>query len=481
MENTKESRRKIKITLLITTLLFFAALGGALLLRQQIPLIREKRLNEALEQGDLARARELAAELGDEEKAHAFLVECDYREALTLMDEGRWEEADALLSAAAGYRDAAGKKNECAYQIAAQYADAGQWEEAEARFLALGGYGDALERYDECRFRRAQELEAKGAVSEAAALYSLLGDYPGARERLFAMAAAVTGIEDPEAAVAALQGQTPEELAHIAVLGEQREALPRGVVAVGFYHTVGLCADGTVLACGDNSFGQCEVAGFRDIKAVDAGAYHSLLLHADGTVSAVGRGSEGQCEVAEWKNVVQIAAGDYASFGLCADGTLLCTGYNDYSVPESWRGLRAVTAGSYNVAALRQDGSAWVDPALNGGEALQGMVDLAVNTGFGVGVLADGSVVGTAFTLDGWEDVLAVSASGTVVLGLRDDGHVLCHAFRQRDLLPLDGVSDAVAIAAGGTHSAVVLRDGSVLVFGDTSLGQGDTASWKLF
>ena len=481
MEHRRDNRKAIILTLLITTLLFFAALGGALLLRQQIPVIREKRLNEALEQGDLARARELAAELGDEEKARGYLTECDYREALALMDEARWEEAETLLSAAAGYGDAADRKNECAYQIAAQYADAEQWEEAETRFLALGGYRDALERYDECRFRRAQALEESGAVSEAAALYSLLGDYPGARERLFAMAAAVTGIEDPEAAVAALQGQTPEELAHIAALGRQREALPRGVIAVGFYHTLGLCADGTVLACGDNSFGQCEVSAFRDVTQVAAGAWHSLLLHSDGTVSAVGRDSEGQCDVAEWKNVVQIAAGDYASFGLRADGTLLCTGYNDYSVPESWRGLRAVTAGSYYAAALRQDGSAWIDPALNGGEALQGLVDLAVNTGFGLGLRADGSVVGVGFEPEGWEDILSVSASGTVVLGLRADGHVLCHAFRQRDLLPLDGVSEAVAIAAGGTHSAVVLRDGSVLVFGDTSRGQGDTGSWKLF
>ncbi len=481
MENTQSNRRGLLITLLITTLLFFAAVGGALLLHRQMPVIREKRLIAALEQGDLTQARELAARLGDEEKAHAYLVQCDYREALALMDEARWEEADALLSAAAGYEDAAERRTECAYQIALSLADEGRWDEAEARFLALSGYRDALERYDTCRFRRAQALEAEGSVSAAAALYSQLGDYPGAQERLTAMATAVTGIEDPAAAVAALQGQTPEELAHMAALSEQREALPRGVVAVGFYHTLGLCADGSVLACGDNSFGQCEVAAFHDAKAVAAGAYHSLILHADGTVSAVGRGTEGQCAVSGWKNVVQIAAGDYASFGLCSDGTLLCTGYNDYSVPESWRGLRFVTAGSYHVAALRQDGGAWVDPVLQGGDALQGLVDLAVNTGFGVGVLADGSVVGSAFSPEGWDDILAVSASGTVVLGLRADVRVLCHAFRDRDRLPLEAVTDAVAVAAGGTHSAVVLRDGSVLVFGDTDRGQGDTGSWKLF
>jgi alpha-tubulin suppressor-like RCC1 family protein len=34
------------------------------------------------------------------------------------------------------------------------------------------------------------------------------------------------------------------------------------LVAAGEFHTVGLKADGTVVAVGDNSFGQCNVGGW---------------------------------------------------------------------------------------------------------------------------------------------------------------------------------------------------------------------------
>ncbi len=481
-DNTENDlpRGKLILTLAVTTLVFFTLLGGAVWLHFQIPVFRENRVLDALERGDLAQARSYAAELDDKSKTQEYLQECDYREARSLMDEQRWEEAARLFSASAGYRDAASLKTECEYELALAFAGQEQWEEAETRFLALSGYRDAMERYNECRFRRALLLEESGRLREAAALYLQLGDFGPAKERLYSMAKAATGIEDSEAAIAALQGQTPEEMLHLMELGSCRESLPCGIVDVGFYHTVGLAADGTVLACGDDSFGQCQVSGIRNAAAVAAGAYHTLILHTDGHVSAVGRNSEAQCEVSDWQDIVQIAAGDYASFGLRADGSIVCTGYNDYQKTAGWRDLTAIAAGSYNVAGLRRDGGAWVYPAVEGGDALNGLVAIAVNTGFGLGLRPDGSLVGSAFVPEGWTDLVAIAASGTVVLGLRMDGTVLCHAFRARDALPLSEVTDAVAIAAGGTHSAVVCRDGRVLVFGEVSRGQGDTGSWLL-
>ena len=473
-------RREIVKTLAVTTLVFFAVLGGLLLLHRQLPALREKALVSALEEGRYDRARSLADKLGDGEKTREYLVQCDYREALSRMEGEDWEAAARLFLAATGYQDATEKKKECDYRAACALADAGRWEEAEERFFALGEYSDAAQRYDACRYERAAALAGSGALSDAAALYAALGDYRDAEAHLRSLAVALTGIEDEETAMNALQGLTPEMLIRMSELSAQRETLPRGVVDVGFYHTVGLASDGGVLACGDNSYGQCELSGIRDAVAVAAGAYHSVVLHADGTVTACGRDSEGQCDTASWRNVVQIAAADYASFGLCADGSLLCVGYNDYDAPSGWQGLSLVRGGSYNVGALRQDGSARVYPALSGGDVLTGLVELSLNTGYAVGVRADGGVVATAFTLDGWEDILSVSASGTLVLGLRADGTVLCHAFRDRDALDLRSVTGAVAIAAGGTHSAVVLRDGSVRVFGESDRGQADTEGWRL-
>jgi alpha-tubulin suppressor-like RCC1 family protein len=74
-------------------------------------------------------------------------------------------------------------------------------------------------------------------------------------------------------------------------------------IAAGSLHTVGLKADGTVVATGDNAFGQCEVGDWRGIVAVAAGCAHTVGLKADGTVVATGDNAHGQCEVGGWSDI----------------------------------------------------------------------------------------------------------------------------------------------------------------------------------
>ena len=74
-------------------------------------------------------------------------------------------------------------------------------------------------------------------------------------------------------------------------------------VAAGGSHTVGLKADGKVVAVGSNAYGQCDVSGWTDIVAVLAGGYHTVGLKADGTVVAVGDNEYGQCDVSGWANI----------------------------------------------------------------------------------------------------------------------------------------------------------------------------------
>ena len=74
-------------------------------------------------------------------------------------------------------------------------------------------------------------------------------------------------------------------------------------VAAGGFHTVGLKADGTVVAAGRNNHGQCGVSGWTDIVAVAAGGGHTVGLKADGTVAAVGYNGYGQCDVSGWTDI----------------------------------------------------------------------------------------------------------------------------------------------------------------------------------
>ena len=49
-------------------------------------------------------------------------------------------------------------------------------------------------------------------------------------------------------------------------------------VSVGLYHIIGLKADGTVVATGENDYGQCDVDSWTDIAAVSAGYEHTVGL-----------------------------------------------------------------------------------------------------------------------------------------------------------------------------------------------------------
>ena len=51
------------------------------------------------------------------------------------------------------------------------------------------------------------------------------------------------------------------------------------------------------MATGKNDDGQCNVSDWKDIIAVSAGYHHTVGLKADGTVVATGSNSYGQCDV----------------------------------------------------------------------------------------------------------------------------------------------------------------------------------------
>ena len=74
-------------------------------------------------------------------------------------------------------------------------------------------------------------------------------------------------------------------------------------VSAGWNHTVGLRADGTVVATGSNDYGECDTDSWTDIVAVSTGAFHTVGLRSDGTVVATGSNDSGQCDVSSWTNI----------------------------------------------------------------------------------------------------------------------------------------------------------------------------------
>ena len=125
-------------------------------------------------------------------------------------------------------------------------------------------------------------------------------------------------------------------------------------ISAGYYHTLALKEDGTVLAWGQNNNGQLgdgtnedrhepvQVTGLSEIAAIAAGVNHNAVLKADGSVWCWGRNSWGELgnniyqpsnmpvAVADLSDVIDVAVGYAHSLALKADGTLWAWGGNWY-------------------------------------------------------------------------------------------------------------------------------------------------------
>ena len=130
-------------------------------------------------------------------------------------------------------------------------------------------------------------------------------------------------------------------------------------ISAGDFHTVGLKADGTVIAIGWNNNGQCNTDSWHDIIAISAGGDHTVGLKRGGTVIAIGGNDYGQCNVNSWNNIIAISAGSSYTLGLRKDGTVIAVGDNDYGQcnVDSWTDIIAISSGCYHMLGLKKDGT----------------------------------------------------------------------------------------------------------------------------
>ena len=194
-----------------------------------------------------------------------------YRKADELLAAGDYEGALAQFEAAGGYGDAAERVWMTHYAYAEALLDEGDYNGALAQFEAAGGYGDAAERVWMTHYAYAEALLGQGDIAGAAVQFGAADAYEDAWERSFAL---------------------------------WNKIAVRETVSAGGSHTVGLKADGTVVAVGDNGHGQCDVDGWTDIVAVSAEDFHTVGLKADGTVVAVGYNGDGRCDVDGWTDIL---------------------------------------------------------------------------------------------------------------------------------------------------------------------------------
>jgi alpha-tubulin suppressor-like RCC1 family protein len=145
--------------------------------------------------------------------------------------------------------------------------------------------------------------------------------------------------------------------------GSSLYAFLSNVVSIvqGAQHIVVLKNDGTVIAFGNNTYGQTNVpVGLSNVIAIAAGANHSLALRGDGTIIGWGLNGNGQTTIPlGLSNVVAICSGYAHSMALRADGTVVAWGSNvngQTNVPAGLSNVIAIAAGPAFSMALIGNG-----------------------------------------------------------------------------------------------------------------------------
>ncbi len=482
LKEAQEQKKAAAKTKRTTTI----ALGAATVVIAVVLLITKV----IIPSSNYSKAEEMLA-VGEYDGAiEAFTALGDYKDAAERITQIEEQQENERLAREAAEEEA---RNAQAYADAEALLANGDYDGAAEAFEALGGYQDAAARAQDCPYIEAERLLAQGKTAEASIAFGRIAGYKDALERSFALRAS----NDPTIIA---------ESDHIVALKEDGTAVAIGnneygqcdvadwtnLVAIdaGFLYTVGLKADGTVLAAGYNDDGRCNVSDWTDITAIRAGSYHTVGLKTNGTVVAVGDNDLGQCDVADWTDITAISAGENHTVGLKADGTVVAVGYNDDGRcnVSDWTDITAIRAGSYHTVGLKADGT-----VVAAGNNKDGQCDVSDWTDIvaikatykhTVGLKADGTVVAVGFNEYGqcdvsdWTDIIAIDAATFHTVGLKADGTVVAIGNNGDGQCNVSDWKDIVAVNAGGWDTVGLKADGTVVVVGGNVDDKCNASSW---
>ena len=446
----------------------------------------------------------------------------DYKAAQERMDAGAYVEAAEAFEALGNYQDSAAKVQEANYQAAQSLLDTGAYDRAAEAFSELGNYKDSPQKAEDAvhekAYQKAQTLMDSEEYDQAAEAFTALGAYKDSAQKV---KDAMQGKADRETYGKARTLMDAGEYAKAMImlsklnykdsadqLQKAKEAYwvsQRASLAAGELYNVGLRRNGTVVAVGDNWFGQCNVSDWTDIVAVAAGPGHTVGLRSDGTVVATEfiesdwEIDYGQCDISGWTDIVAVAAGKSHTVGLRSDGTVVAAGDNQCGQcnASGWTDIVAVAAGRYYTVGLRSDGTVVATEIINNNTEweidygqcdVSGWTDIvAVAAGYNhtVGLRSDGTVVATGDNgegqcdVSGWTDIVAVAAGWCHTVGLRSDGTVVAVGDNRYDQCnKVSGWKDIVAVAAADFHTVGLRSDGTVAAAGSNAAGEGNVWRW---
>ncbi|HTZ87540.1 MAG TPA: hypothetical protein VMB05_12805 [Solirubrobacteraceae bacterium] len=262
-----------------------------------------------------------------------------------------------------------------------------------------------------------------------------------------------------------------------------------------------------------------EIAGLTGAKGVASGEEYSVAVLENGTVKAWGSNSSNQLgdgytygqqqehaapvTVSGITGAVAVAAGNLDGMALLSNGTIKAWGENvggelgDGKATETTTPVTVKEISNATAVAMGEEDSLAL---LSTGHVMAWGTDETGQLGTG-DTLANRHVpkevsgISTAVAIAaGLEHNLALLSNGTVMAwGNNDDGQLgngeeegptVCKAagYCAKTPVTVEGLSNVAAIAAGGDHSLALLKDGTVMAWGNNESGElGDDSKEESF
>ena len=348
------------------------------------------------------------------------------------------------------------------YNEAIKLMDAGEYKTAIVRFEKLNGHKDSEEKIVECKnilnenkYNEALQKYNDGNLAESLPVFFEMIDYKDSKN----------------------------------IIKESADKL-KTRIATGAEHSVGLKADGTVVAVGHNEYGQCNVQDCTDIVAVSAGNFHTVGLKSNGTVVATGLGDNGECDISAWSDIIAISAGNDHTVGLKSDGTVVAVGesngeFRALNVSE-WTNIVAIAAGYFDTYGLKSDGTVVTTTKFTAETVSNwtNIKDISAHM-HAIALAKDGELFATERGRYGegsateWKNIISIYAGSFHTVAINEIGSVGFVGINGGKC-NFDGWSEIIAISSAGDHTIGLRADGSVIATGETENGKCNVTDWNL-
>lgn len=272
-------------------------------------------------------------------------------------------------------------------------------------------------------------------------------------------------------------------------------------VGIGYENTVGLRADGTVVACGSNSVVNESVTKWKDIKAIRVAGSFVIGLRTDGTVAACGTNGFFRDDKEKWARIVQnarkwedviaIDASTSVVVGLCRDGSVKFgdTNAKAYSYISSLRNVIDVKASNFYIAVFFKNGTVELIQSENQKRDItwENIKDISGPYATKICLKEDGTVFtwkddGNKLSVDDWRNIVAIDSGASYALGLTQSGTVVACGNNKWGQCNVSDWKDIVAIMTNGGNLTIgICEDGTVASCGEGPNGMVNCSGLKLF